>query len=109
MMPPSNESCLMIYEDAVVRRNPDVVTRKVGDETVLVSVSSQDQAGSCVYYSNRAGTSIWELMDGCRTAEEIAKSVSADYAVAEATVMADVLELLETFLDEGLATIVTEE
>jgi uncharacterized lipoprotein YajG len=44
---------------------------------------------------NGVGSRVWELVDGVRTQEEIARVISAEYDVALETALADVKEFLE--------------
>ncbi|MGE5618857.1 MAG: pyrroloquinoline quinone biosynthesis peptide chaperone PqqD [Sphingomonadaceae bacterium] len=83
--------------DVVPSRASDVVWRKMGEETVLLSAKSEN------YYSlNEVGTRIWELIDGQATAGEIASRIAEEYDAPAEQVEQDVVALLHELREQGL-------
>ena len=76
---------------------PQVMSRLVGDETVLLDLASG------IYFGiDGVGKRIWEsLADDCSLAE-IAAIIVAEFDVDEAQAQADVIEFANTLLERGL-------
>ena len=60
---------------SVFSHSPDIVTRKTGNEYVLVPVANNIADMNSVYTLNETGAFIWELIDGKRNIEEIINSL----------------------------------
>ena len=85
-----------------LRRCPQIIAQTAAGATVLLSVDRGQ------YYSlEDVGTRAWELCDGSRTVGEMAALLAAEYAVAEHTVSADLVELLTELANEDLVEAVT--
>ena len=81
---------------------PDVVARRVAGEYLLVPVRSGAAQMDFIFTANEIGSVIFQLLDGRREANEIARLVSQQFEVDEDRAGADVLEFLETLLNAGL-------
>ena len=57
--------------ESVYSHSPNIVTRKTGNEYILVPVANNIADMNSVYTLNESGAFIWELIDGKRNAEEI--------------------------------------
>lgn len=66
---------------SVISRSPFVVTRKTGNEYVLVPVTDNIADMTSVYTLNETGGFIWELIDGKRNIEEIIGLLAREYNV----------------------------
>jgi hypothetical protein len=77
--------------------NPAVLSRDGLDEG-KVMVNCDTGAAIAV---NRTGSLIWTLIDGHRTADEIAEAVRRSFGNAPDTVREDVAALLVTFAEDG--------
>jgi hypothetical protein len=86
----------------VYRTAPDLVTRKVGDEAVIVPIRNRVGDLESVFTLNEVALSIWNLIDGRNTVSEIASRLSAEYEVESDEAAKDVEELLVRLLDAGL-------
>ena len=78
---------------------PQVMSRLVGDETVLL-----DLASGMYFGLEGVGNSIWESISAGRSLAETAKSIVAEYDVDEEQARADVIEFVTTLLECGLLT-----
>ena len=74
---------------------PSVVSRKTGNEYVLVPVTGNIADMDSVFTLNETGAFIWEQIDGKRDVEEISKEVMKEFAVDEMEAQADVLDFIE--------------
>lgn len=77
-----------------MRQNPDFVARQVGGELVLVPVTRAVSGLDSVFTLNPVGARIWELVETCATAEEIAAQLAEEFEVTPAEALADVTEFL---------------
>lgn len=62
-------------EKVVLKKNPDVVTRQIDKETILVPIFNRSDEMNCIYTLNRAASIVWDMLDGKRTVAEIKKTV----------------------------------
>ena len=80
---------------SVFSHSPLIVTRKTGNEYVLVPVTNNIADMISVYTLNDTGAFIWELIDGIRNVEEIIEALVAEYNIGKETATADVFEFAE--------------
>jgi len=80
-----------IDENTVPRRRPEAVSRNVeGQEVIVLPLVGEIQV------LNAVGARIWSLIDGSRSAKEIAGAIESEFAVDAATARADTLTFLGT-------------
>lgn len=80
---------------SILTHSPSIVTRKTGNEYVLIPVTNNIADMNSVYTLNETGAFIWEHIDGKRSVEEIINELTEEYNVDNKTAEADVLSLLE--------------
>ncbi len=83
--------------------SPDVVSRRIAGERLLVPVRHGAAEMDYLFTSNEVGSLILDLLDGHRAAPEIARIVCREFEVPEDQARADVLEFLEALYEMGLA------
>ena len=83
-----------MVSEIVYRPASDVVTRRVGDESVIVPVRSHVADLDAVITLNPVGARIWELLDGQRDLEAIASTICEEFEVEFETARADVDEFI---------------
>ena len=81
--------------NSVLSHSPSVVTRKTGNEYVLVPISNNIADMNSVYTLNETGAFIWELIDGKREVEEIISELTKEYDIDVSTARADVMDFVE--------------
>jgi hypothetical protein len=91
-----------LRERTVFRRTPEVVCRRVGAESILVPVRHNVGNLDYVYTLSPVAASVWELVDGNRSMDEIVDAICAEYDVDRATAAADVTALLADLSDAAL-------
>ena len=79
---------------SVFRRSDSVVCRAVGRESILVPIRNNVGNLDFVYTLSPVAARIWALIDGTRTADEIAEAITAEYEVDRETVLSDLAELV---------------
>lgn len=65
---------------AVLKKNKNMVTRVIDQETVLLPVFRSSEELDCIYSLNKSASRVWQLIDGKRTAEEIKKQILEEFA-----------------------------
>jgi hypothetical protein len=76
---------------------PQVMSRLVGDETVLLDLASG------IYFGlDGVGKRIWELVAEGKTLGEIATVITAEYEVDDAQAKSDVVEFASDLVQRGL-------
>jgi hypothetical protein len=78
---------------SVFKRSDDVVCRAVGLESILVPIRNNVGNLDFVYTLSPVAARIWSLIDGTRTADEVADLITAEYDVDRDTVLSDFAEL----------------
>ena len=81
--------------NSVLSHSPSVVTRKTGNEYVLVPISNNIADMNSVYTLNETGAFIWELIDGKRDIETIIAEMIKEYEIDDATAREDVMSFME--------------
>ncbi|MBL7132202.1 MAG: PqqD family protein [Candidatus Omnitrophica bacterium] len=62
-------------ESIVLRKNKDMVTRVIDDETILLPIYKTSDEINCIYTLNKVASEVWDLIDGKRTLAGIKKQV----------------------------------
>ncbi len=68
-----------MQENKVLRKNENVVTRVIGDETILVPVYKTSDEINCIYTLNKVASRVWEMFDGKRTLDAIKKQLLKEF------------------------------
>ena len=80
---------------SILSHSPSVVTRKTGNEYVLVPVTNNIADMTSVYTLNETGAFIWEQIDGKNTILEIIEKLTREFEIDNDTAAKDVLLFLE--------------
>ena len=70
---------------SILSHSPSIVTRKTGNEYVLVPVANNIADMNSVYTLNETGAFIWEHINGKRSVEEIINALTAEYDIDNET------------------------
>lgn len=83
-------------------KQDNYVTRRIGEQTVIVPI--KDGAGDLdsVYTLNEVGTRIWQLIDGATPVQRIVDIVGTEYEVSVQEAAKDVAEFLDILRDAGI-------
>jgi methyltransferase-like protein len=79
---------------SVPSHSPSIVTRKTGNEYVLVPVANNIADMNSVYTLNETGAFIWEHIDGKRCVKELIEALMEEYETNEKTASKDVFSFL---------------
>ena len=80
---------------SVPSHSPKVVTRKTGNEYVLVPVSDNIANMNNVFTLNGTGAFIWDQIDGVKSVEEIIDALVSEYDIERTTASSDVLSFID--------------
>ncbi len=85
----------MSHATRIYQKNPDIVSRKIVDEMILVPVRRRVGDVESLYTLNEVGARIWELIDGKRRVEEIRDLIVAEFEVSPGEAEEDLFTLLQ--------------
>ena len=84
------------------------VTRQIAGETLVVPVTGHVMDLQSIFVLNPVASRIWELLGAPTTADRIADTIAAEFAVSTENAASDVVEFLEVLGDRGLIQQLTE-
>jgi len=87
--------------DQVYARNPNMISRKIIDEFLLVPILKKVEDVSCIYTLNEVGARIWELLDGSRTVATVRDEIVREFDAGPDVVEADLLDLIQQLEQVG--------
>jgi hypothetical protein len=87
---------------STLRRADGYVSRKVGDEIVVVPVRAGVANREAIFTMNAVGAEIWGRLDGKTDASAIAEAVAAAYDVSAGEAASDVSDFLNVLVAKGL-------
>jgi hypothetical protein len=83
------------YFSRVYSQNPNIITRKIVGETVMVPINNNEGDLNQIHILNGVGSRIWELINGIATIEQITNSIVVQYKVTRQQAESDIIEFLE--------------
>jgi methyltransferase-like protein len=81
---------------AILSQSSSIVTRKTGNEYILVPITNNIADMNSVYTLNETGAFIWEHIDGKRNVEEIIKVLTEEYEIDFETAEKDISDFIES-------------
>lgn len=84
-----------MYENLVLRKNKDMVTRVIDDETILLPIYKTSNEINCIYTLNKVGSRLWELIDGKKTLGAIKKQVLKEFDTTPQEVDKEITKFLK--------------
>jgi hypothetical protein len=80
---------------SILSQSTTIVTRKTGNEYVLVPITNNIADMNSVYTLNETGAFIWEQIDGKRTLEDIINELINEYDIDRQNAESDVFSFIE--------------
>ena len=80
----------------------EFVTRAVAGETIVVPITAGVGDLDSIYTLNEVGATIWALIDGTTTMEEIVAAITRGFEVGSDQARADVLDFVTSLTEAGL-------
>ena len=84
-------------EDDRFRPQPDVVSRRLDEQTVLVNLRTNR-----IFELNRTGARMWELLEEAPSEPQIVTQLLAEFDVSQDQLEREIRALLDELLEEGL-------
>jgi hypothetical protein len=78
------------------RKSDSIVSRKIGDDFVMVPIRQDVENLSSIYVLNDVAARIWELIDGENTMDFILSKVVEEYEVNPQEAEKDISDYLQT-------------
>jgi len=78
------------FRKRVYRKNEAMVSRKIGDEVILVPISRDVGDLESIYTLNDVAARIWELVDGIKNVGEIEHLIVDEYDVTQTEAEGDI-------------------
>ena len=85
----------MVDLKSILSQSGSIVTRKTGNEYVLVPITNNIADMNSVYTLNETGAFLWEHIDGKRTVEEIINALISEYDIDKQNAESDVLAFVD--------------
>ena len=85
--------------NTVLRRNPDVVSRVIANETVLLPIYRSSEELNCIYTLNKSASRVWDLIDGRRSLDAIRRRIADEFAATEAHLQKELGKTLSELLE----------
>ena len=80
---------------SILSHSPSIVTRKTGNEYVLVPIANNIADMHSVFTLNETGAFIWEQINGERSVEEIIAALTSEYNIENESAEKDVFTFIE--------------
>jgi len=73
----------MARDSMVLKKNPDIVSRTIEDETILMPIYKTSDEINCIYTLNDCAARIWQLIDGKKNLGKIKKMLLGEFDTDE--------------------------
>jgi hypothetical protein len=83
-------------------RNPDLVTRSIAGETIIVPIKDNVGDLDSIYTLNEVGTAIWEYIDSLASFKQLVEKLTSEYEVGAVEAESDVVAFLDSLETAGL-------
>jgi len=88
------------------RKAEGFVSRAIGEDTIIVPIRGGVGDLEAIFTLNPVGSTIWQLIDGRTSVDELATAVSRSYEIDASTAAADVAEFVALLVARGLVATV---
>jgi len=92
---------LMAQLDYCYQKDPDMVSREIAGEVILVPIRSNVGDLESVYTLNETAALAWALFDGSLTVNQIQDKIVSEYEVDEDEAGRDLIELIQQLEEIG--------
>ena len=95
---------MMIQLDYCYQQDPDMVSREIAGEVILVPIRSNVGDLESVYTLNETAALAWTLFDGSHSVNQILDQILSEYEVDEDGAERDWMELIQQLEEIGAVT-----
>lgn len=86
-------------EKIILKKNPDMVTRVIDDETILLPIYKTSSQISCLYTLNKTASRVWNMINGRKTLAQIKKHILEEFDTSKEEVERELTKLLKELKD----------
>jgi hypothetical protein len=79
----------------------DIVSRSLGEETILVPLKRGIVELGCLFSLNETGAFLWQQLARPRSVAQLAAALTEEFEVGEEQALEDTRTLVQQLLDEG--------
>lgn len=97
------------YLEKCFKKHPDIVSRKIADEVILVPIRRNVGDLESIYTLNEVGAFIWELIDGKRKVKDIRKMIVEEFDVDEKKAEKDLIEFISQLEEVKVVGLISKE
>jgi len=94
------------FSDARYEKEPNVVSREIAGEQILVPVRKKAADMASIFVLNETGARIWSLLDGQHSLGEIGDILVQEYEVESETARADIARVTGELCELGMLRLV---
>ena len=91
----------MNYLEKCFDKDPNIVSRKIADEVILVPIRQNVGDLEDIYTLNEIGAFIWEFIDGERQVKGIKEIIVEEFEVSEEAAERDLIEFMSALEEIG--------
>jgi Coenzyme PQQ synthesis protein D (PqqD) len=85
-----------------IQRSPNVVSRVVADEAIVVPIRRGAADMDSIFTFNETGTTLWAMIEAKRNAAELAAHLQTEYGLSAEQAAADIEKFLADLSEAGL-------
>lgn len=85
--------------DRLFERDPAIVTRRIGDEIVLVPVRASTGAMSEIFALNETAALVWNALAQAQSIDDLSALMTHEFAIEVSQAQADIAELLDLLIE----------
>ncbi len=85
----------MNYLEKYFDKSPNIVSRKIADEVILVPIRQNVGDLESIYTLNEVGAFIWELTEGKRKVKDIKEMIVEEFDVSPQVAEKDLMEFIQ--------------
>lgn len=86
---------MRVHEARIIKKNPDLVSRSVGAETIIMPLVAASDDLNCIWSLNDCASRVWELIDGKRSIRRIRQILLAEFDAGEEELDRELAELFD--------------
>jgi len=79
----------------ILSKNPNIVTRVIGEEMILLPIYKTSDEINCIYTLNKVAARVWEMFDGKKTLKKIKEQALKEFDTTPAEVDKEMAGLLK--------------
>ena len=80
-------------------KNDNVITRQIGDETVLVPINQTGVEVQKIYALNDTAAAAWELLETHKSLDQLVDELDKNYAARTGTIRRDIERFIQDLLE----------